>query len=150
MQVAFSRLDHIQLATICLTKRQIRCQVRTCGSGDRASPHPSATPFFPNPQVDADRRADEAILLAQSALDEPSISSLKETGREEHESGWTNTDLGAEQDARLTPTPDRVRVRGDKPGQERIELRGRDPRLPASKCLVEGHDKLFHMTSRAC
>src|SRR3954451_15269688 len=94
------------------------------------SPRTSALLTLADAHVDDDRRAFEAVQLAQAALDDPAVALVEEAGREQHEGRRARRRLRAEQDAGLLAAPDGVRVLGDELRQEGVELAGRDALIP--------------------
>src|SRR5690606_41698925 len=90
-----------------------------------------AAALLPHAHRDVDRRALEAELLAQPALDEAPVARLDEAGGEQHEPRGPGAGLRAEQDARLLAAPHRVRVGGDQLAEEGREPARRQPGVTA-------------------
>src|ERR1044071_9501218 len=74
-----------------------------------------------DPHRDPDWRADEAGVLAEPALDEPSVAGLAEAGREQDEPGRFRSRLGREQHLRLLPAANGRRRRGDDLAQPAVQ-----------------------------
>src|SRR6185436_20038280 len=82
---------------------------------------------LPRALLQHDRRADEAEVLAQSPLEEPKVARVQLAAGEQDECRRRDRGLGPEHDPGLLAAPDRVRVLGNQPAQERVEGARRDP-----------------------
>src|ERR1700712_3091111 len=101
----------------------------------------SALPLLPRPLLEVDGGADEAELLAQPALDEAQVARVEQARGEQHERRRRRGRLGAEEHLRLLAAAHRVRVLGDEPAEEGVQLAGADPGLPAFEGLLpRGHE----------
>jgi hypothetical protein len=105
----------------------------------------SALATLANPHVDVDRAALETPDLPKSTSNESSVLRVKESGGEENERRGTRRGLRTKQDARLAPTANRMRMFGGQLGKKRVELAGRDARVPR---LESGLERLAEMLTR--
>src|SRR5690606_18355059 len=114
-------------------------------AGGRAGGTPrrraSAATLLAHAHADLDRRADEAEVLAQLALDEAAVAVLDEPGREDDEARRAAVGLRREEDARLLAPPHRVRVRGGELAEEGVELAGGDAGVPAAQRGIQRLDE---------
>src|SRR5680860_75450 len=105
------------------------------------APQPPLAPaLLARPDLKRDRGADEAELRAEAALDKALVAGVELATGEQHERGRRGGGLGAEEHLGLLAAADRVRVLGDQTAQERVQLAGRDPGLPALEGLLQRGD----------
>src|SRR3954451_4739322 len=106
----------------------------THGATARGTPPPkltSALALLTRALLQVARGADGAELLAQAAFDEAQVARIQQAGGEQHEGRRGGGGLGAEEHLRLLAAAHGVRVLGDQPAEEGVQLAGADPRLPA-------------------
>src|SRR3954447_23172199 len=89
-----------------------------------ARPQPSALALLPRTLLEVDGSPHEAELLAQAALDEAQVARVEQAGGEQHEGRRRGRRLGAEEHLRLLAAAHRMRVLGDQPTEERVQLTG--------------------------
>jgi hypothetical protein len=70
------------------------------------------------------RRAAKAELLAQPTLQEAHVPRFQLPCGEQHECGWTDLRLGAEQNPRLLTATHRMWMCRNNPAQERVQPSG--------------------------
>src|ERR1700757_4084578 len=101
--------------------------IRSCASACLAT---FAAALLAHPHIDPHRAALEPECLAQPPFQEPTVSGLEKTRREQNECRWSRGGLGGEQDARLLATANRWR-RGRHPFFDPgVQRAGGDPGVP--------------------